>query len=415
MSRVRFRVVSLLAVGIAAAVSAGLLAVSGASGKTGRASVARAGAQTFRVNVDGGATKAHNEEFLAYFPSVVRVHPGDTIVFQMVGNGEPHTVTLGTLANNAVAAFDKLTPAQKNSSKPPAAFLRADAKVPQLLPQGPGDAVQSTANQCFVASGAPPKKGACPKVAQPAFDGAQSFYNSGWLNSKQKFTVHISSSTRPGTYRYLCALHREGMTARIVVVPASTPVASPAAQFAPGQRVLAGLERKLAPALKAERQGKPPLPVTVPGVPHVLAGSGSPAVNEGGIAEFGPKVVTIPVGGSVTWWLIGVHTITFNSNKTDDDIRLTAPDGTVHLNPKAVAPAGGPGEPAPSSGGPKSGIHFKLVASSSWSGLGFHSSGIFGNSNPPLIEGYKLTFTRAGTYKYLCTVHDNMKGTIVVH
>ena len=48
--------------------------------------------------------------------------------------------------------------------------------------------------------------------------------------------------------------------------------------------------------------------------------------------------VTIPVGGSVTWWLIGVHTITFGSNKTDDDIRATAPDGTVHLNPKAVAP-----------------------------------------------------------------------------
>ena len=67
------------------------------------------------MNVDGGATKAHNEEFLAYFPSVVRVHPGDTVVFQMVGNGEPHTVTLGTLANNVVALFDKLTPAQKKT------------------------------------------------------------------------------------------------------------------------------------------------------------------------------------------------------------------------------------------------------------------------------------------------------------
>lgn len=412
MSTVRVRLVSLTAVAVVAAVAAGLLAASGANGSR---SVARAGAQTFRVNVDGGWTKAHDEEFLGYFPSVVRVHPGDTIVFQMVGNGEPHTVTLGTLANNAVAAFDKLTPAQKNSNRPPAAFLRADAQVPQLLPQGPGDAVQSTANPCFVASGAPPKKGACAKVAQPAFDGTQSFYNSGWLDSKQKFTVHISSSTRPGTYRYMCALHREGMTARIVVVPASTPVASPAAQFAAGQRVLAALERKLAPALKAERQGKAPLPVSIPGAPYVIAGSGSPAVGEGGIAEFGPRVVTIPVGGSVTWWLIGVHTITFGSNKTDDDIRATAPDGTVHLNPKAVAPAGGPGEPPPPRGGPKSGIHFKVVTSSSWNGRGFHNSGVFANSNPPLIEGYKLTFTRAGTYRYICTIHDGMKGTIVVH
>ena len=364
------------------------------------------------MNVDGGATKAHNEEFLAYFPSVVRVHPGDTVVFQMVGNGEPHTVTLGTLANDVVALFDKLTPAQRNS-KPPPALLRADAKVPLLLPQGPGDAVQSTANPCYLASGEPPKKAGCAKTGQPEFDGTASFYNSGWLNAKQKFTVHISSSTPPGTYRYMCALHREGMTARIVVVPASTPVASPATQFAAGQRVLAGLEKKLAPALKAERAGKPPLPVAVPGAPYVLAGSGSPTVNEGGIAEFGPKVVTIPVGGSVTWYVLGVHTMTFNSNRTDNDIRVVAADGTVHLNAKAAAPAGGPGEPAPSRG-PKSGIHFKVVASSSWNGSGFHSSGVFANSGPPLVEGYKLTFTRAGTYKYICTVHDNMKGTIVV-
>jgi plastocyanin len=408
------RLVPLLLAGGVTASLVGLFAVGGASGRSSGAGLVRAGRQTFRVNVDGGATKSQNEDFLAYFPSVVRVHPGDTIVFQMVGNGEPHTVTLGTLANNAVAAFDKLTPAQKNANTPPASLLRADAKVPQLLPHGPGDAVQSTANPCFVSTGEPPK-GGCPKAAQPAFDGTQSFYNSGWLNSKQKFTVHISSSTRPGTYRYMCALHREGMTARIVVVPASTPVASPAAQFAAGQRVLAGLERKLAPALKAERHGKAPVPVSIPGAPYVLAGSGSPSVNEGGIAEFGPKVVTIPVGGSVTWWLLGVHTITFNSNKTDDDIRLTAPNGTVHLNPKAVAPAGGPGEPPPARGGPKSGIHFKLVTSATWNGRGFHNSGIFANSNPPLVEGYKLTFTRAGTYDYICTVHDNMKGTIVVH
>jgi plastocyanin len=410
----RARVLSLLTAGMSAVAITGLVTVSGASGKSATASGARAGAQTFRVNVDGGYGKAQDEAFLGYFPRVVRVHPGDTIVFQMVGNGEPHTVTLGTLANDAVAAFDKLTPAQKNSNKPPAAFLRADAKVPQLLPQGPGDAVQSTANQCFVASGEPPKKGVCPKTAQPAFDGTQSFYNSGWLGSKQKFTVHISSATPPGTYRYMCALHREGMTARVVVVPTGTSVATPAAQFAAGQRALHHLEAKLVPALKAERQGKPPLPITVPGAPYVFAGSGSPAVNEGGIDEFGPRVVNIPVGGSVTWWLLGVHTITFNSNETNDDIRAVAPDGTVHLNRKAVAPAGGPGEPPPSRNGPKSGIHFKVVTSSSWNGRGFHNSGVFANSGPPLIEGYKLTFTRAGTFKYICTVHDGMKGTIVV-
>ena len=56
-----------------------------------------------------------------------------------------------------------------------------------------------------------------------------------------------------------------------------------------------------------------------------------------------------------------------------------------------------------------------MVASSTWNGQGFRSSGVFANSfGPPLIEGYRITFTRAGKYKYICTVHDNMKGEVDV-
>jgi len=370
------------------------------------------GAQTFRVDVDGHNPRA-NEAFLAYFPSVVRVHAGDTVVFQMVGNGEPHTVSLGSLANTAVAAFDRLTPKQQNN--PPKWAVAADAKVPNLFPQGPGDAIQSASNPCFVASGPPPAKTACEKVAQPEFDGTQSFYNSGWLDSKQKFTVHISSSTPPGTYRFMCLLHREGMTGKVVVVPDSTPVASPAAQFAAGQKLLAAAEKALAPAVALERQGKPPIPsITVP-PDSILAGSGQPGSHlPGAITEFGPRVFRIPVGGSVTWWMIGPHSVTFHSTKANNDIRLVAPDGTVHINPKAVAPAGGPGEPPRPPKPGKTPITFAVVASQHWNGQGFHNSGVFGNSDPPVIEGYKITFTRKGTYHYICTVHDNMKGTIVV-
>jgi plastocyanin len=134
------------------------------------------------------------------------------------------------------------------------------------------------------------------------------------------------------------------------------------------------------------------------------------------ITEFGPAKLHVPVGGSVTWWLIGPHTITFNSNKTDDDIRSVAPDGSVHLNPKALAPAKSPGEPhsSGSSGNPNGPPKFKLVASTKWNGEGFLNSGIFTNSGPPLIEGYKITFTKAGKYKYICTVHDDMKGEVDV-
>ncbi|MCW2978258.1 MAG: hypothetical protein JWM06_3539 [Actinomycetia bacterium] len=397
---------------VAVLVCAGLLAAGGASGANSRT---RAVAQTFTVNIDA-ANKSANESFLSYFPSTVRVHAGDTVIFNELGDGEPHTVTLGTLTDKVVAAFDKLTPKQQQQA-PPASFVRLDATVPSLLPRGPGDAIQSVANPCFIDQGTPSTKGPCVKVAQPDFTGQQAYYNSGWLVSKDKFTVHLSSATAPGTYRYMCALHREGMTGKIVVAPSGTDVPSPSTQFAVGQHTLAASEAKLAPAVRAERQGKPPIAsLKVPGQNVVLAGSGSPAVNEASIDEFGPKLIKLPVGGSVTWYLLGGHTITFNANKTENDIRSTAPDGSVHLNAKAISRANSPGEPpGTSSNGQSTGpITFKVVTATRWNGRGFHNSGLFLNSGPPRIEGYKITFTRAGTYKYICTVHDNMKGTVVV-
>jgi plastocyanin len=315
-----------------------------------------------------------------------------------------------------VSAFPPPTPAQQNN--PPAAAVAADAKLPQFTEGQSFNVTPSAADPCYLASGVPSAKAPCPKTAPPPFDGTQSFDNSGWLGSKQKFTVHISSSTSPGTYYFICLIHREGMTGKIVVVPASTPVPSPSAQTALGKSQLKAAEAQIAPFVPIVRQGiqalaaakhvQLPASVTA-GTTPVLAGG--PA----GIDTFGPKVVKIPVGGSVTWYLLGLHSITFNSTAANNDVRKVAPDGTVHLNPRALLPAGGPGEPQkPPSGGSQKNPKFVVVAASTWNGKGFHNSGVFGNSQPPLIEGYKITFTRAGTYKYICTVHDNMKGTVIV-
>jgi plastocyanin len=405
------RVVRLSFIGVVLALAAvaGVLVVAARAGGA-RTSV---GPQTFHVNVDG-RNKQANESFIAYFPNVVRAHPGDTVVFHWAGNGEPHTVTLGTLANSAVSTFDHLTPAQQNN--PPASALAIDAKLPQLLPQGPGDAIPSAADPCYLDSGDVPSNSPCTTTAQPSFDGTQSYYNSGWRNSNANFTVHLSPATRPGTYSFFCLLHREGMSGKIVVVPASEAVPTPSQEIALGRKQLAGIEAKLAPAVAAERLGKLPLPITPPGKHVVLAGSGSPGPAPAAIDEFGPRVTHVPVGGSVIWYLLGPHSITFHATKTNNDIRTTAPDGTVHFNVPALIPAGGPGEPSrPPAGGSQNHPKFKVVAETRWNGTGFHSSGVFGNSfGPPLIEGYRITFTRPGSYSYICTVHDNMKGTIVV-
>jgi len=386
-------------------VAAGVVATAGCGGS-------KHAAETFNVLVDGHNPSA-NESFLAYFPHVVRVHAGDSVVFDQVGVGEPHTVTLGTLTDNVLSAFEKLSPKQQQN--PPRSVVTADAKLPSLLPRGPGDAIQSAANPCYLDTGAPGKK-QCAKKTEPAFTGKQSFYNSGWLDRNQKFTVQVAKGTAPGTYHFFCLLHREGMTGKLVVVPSKTTVPSPSAEAAQGKSELASIESKLAPAATALRKGKPPIPgVKIPGAHPVLAGSGTPAVQEAEIDEFGPKTVHVPVGGSVTWYMLGVHTVTFNSTPANNDIRKAAPNGTVHLNPPALSPAGGPGEGKPRKPSGKAPINFVVVTTATWNGKGFFNSGVFANSSPPsLIEGYKLTFTRKGTYKYICTVHDDMKGKIVV-
>ena len=152
-----------------------------------------------------------------------------------------------------------------------------------------------------------------------------------------------------------------------------------------------------------------------PSVPNaVVAGASAGAGVNGEIDEFGPRKLHIPVGGTVTWWITGDHSITFNSTKKNNDVR-TVRGGKVHLNANALAPVGGKGEPRkPPRGGTRKHVKLAVVASQRWDGKGFHSSGVFTNSEPPNIEGYRLTFTRKGTYNYICTVHDKMKGTIVV-
>jgi hypothetical protein len=109
------------------------------------------------------------------------------------------------------------------------------------------------------------------------------------------------------------------------------------------------------------------------------------------------------VGGKVTWQVFGPHVIYFNAPADAEQLRVPAPDGSVHFNAKAAAPLGGPGAPD------KPG----LFNGGSWNGVGQHSSGAI-ISFPPDLYTYTLTFTKAGTYNYLCTFHESMKGTVTV-
>jgi plastocyanin len=382
-------------------------ACSSSSNNSSSSTNGSSSSKSLKVNVDGKAPD-HNEAFLAYFPKEVTANPGETVTFDNVGNGEPHTVTFGTLVDGAVTAAEK----DPNAQNPPP----EDAKLPQLLPQGPGDAIQSAAAPCYLPSGDPPASDACSADQQKPtdFTGTQTYYNSGWLAPNDAFVMKLSSSLKPGTYRWMCLLHRETMSGTLTVVAKGTSVPSVSEQTAKGAAELATAVGKVKPAADALAGGSIPelgfLPKTAQ-----LAGGLTQAEPNVEITEFGKKDVSIPAGGSVTWVVLGPHTISFNAPADATQLKVNG----SHLNEKAVAPApqSAPGQPPPAqttSTDPNAPPPPpRIVDGGTWDGAGFRSSGLFA-SFPPAFDGYKITFSKPGTYTYKCLIHDKMEGTIKV-
>jgi plastocyanin len=207
------------------------------------------------------------------------------------------------------------------------------------------------------------------------------------------------------------------MTGKIQVVKDSVKIPTPAQVTSSGQAALTQLAGKLNGAATALQTGTIPglVPTAVPD--QVIAGSGDPNIQNAQINQFGPPNISVPVGGSVTWLIVGPHTISFNAPASAEVVLAKAPDGSAHVNPQTAAPAGGPGQPPPptTSGPPPTGPPPPptVVNAGSWDGTGFHSSGIF-LSFPPDLYAYKLSFTKAGSYAYQCLIHPGMKGTVKV-
>jgi plastocyanin len=370
---------------------------TGAEGEKGR---------TVTVEVDGKSDEVDIGN-IAYFPDAVTVHPGDTVEFHSNDTGEPHTVTFGTLVDEGLGAGKDLPP-DTPEDQLPAAVKALDEKLPPLLPEGPGDANQLSANPCFVAAGGElPADTACPKTPQPAFDGKHLLYNSGYLPDDATFEVQLAKDLAPGTYNFFCLLHRQGMTGAITVVPEGQKAQSADEVKAAGDKKLAGFVSQI----KAQNEGLADTPPDQPiaGAPPEEGEEGVPAL----LLTFNPEDVSVPAGSSVTWSVFGPHTVSVNPPEDAVGVMVRAPDGTFHANEKALAPTGGPGAPPPSGGEPSPDAKPILIDGGRFDGSGFRSSGFIPSFGPPGYQ-YKLTFTKAGTYEVRCQVHPDMEGTVKV-
>jgi plastocyanin len=123
---------------------------------------------------------------------------------------------------------------------------------------------------------------------------------------------------------------------------------------------------------------------------NVLIGAETPdhAVQ---LEDYFPRTITINAGDTITWTkpTLQPHTVHFLSGGAAPAIGLPQQDGRLMFNPLVRNPQGG----------------------STYDGTGLAASGW-------LVEEkglrYSLTFTKPGTYSYLCMLHPGMSGAVVV-
>jgi len=202
------------------------------------------------------------------------------------------------------------------------------------------------------------------------------------------FTVTFASTLPAGVYEFICGLHL-GMTEAIEVLPMSEALPKTDAQYgAIAQREITRDLASLAEiASEARENGQ-----DEDDGPSVLVGAGNKRVSN---LRFFPQTTTIRVGQTITFLKTHdptePHTVTFGPENPDMFLQLV--------------PEGG----------------------NAYNGTGTVNSGFLSTNEqyafyqltdvlPPPTTKFKLTFTKAGTYQYICALHDGagMVGTVVV-
>lgn len=307
----------------------------------------------------------------AFLPGTVTVHVGDKVKFNINGF---HTVTFGDQASTPLFVADPGKPSgEKDSQGDPFWFSDRDRII------------------------------ANPAAVFPA-PGTNSGVS---LGGKPK--PFVKTFKKAGTFTYFCAVH-PGMTGKVKVVATGRKIAGQAAVARQAAKQLAGYIAKAKAADKAGQSA----------ADTVQAGAdGKGYVNY----AFYPAKLTVPVNTAVT--------LEMSPNSTETHTFSFGPEADLMaLVQNQIAPA-----PDSAPGGPPT-----LVASSSVflqsdavlppydgtnHGNGFWNTGSL-SSAPHLADGIlpsgpgkmptkqTITFSKPGTYNYICLIHPEMRGTIEV-
>ncbi len=269
---------------------------------------------------------------------------------------------------------------------------------------------ESVARPCFLNKGGPPADDntACTKEQQrqPAFNGRQSFYNSGVLKFEgargNDFPVRIAKDATPGTYFFYCAIHGAGQSMRVQIAKpnASVPSASDVRHAARREA-----EASVKPLVRLWEQARKTNHIRFQG--QTLDGPFAGIENNARVSvlEFVPRRLETKVNEPITWTVMGRHTISFDVPPYAPIIQFRTKD--IRYNPVVMDRAGGaPAPPAENEEG-----DVPDYDAGTYDGTGFWSTGLVGSSSSMKLT---LRISKPGTYPYACLVHPKMIGQIVV-
>ena len=308
----------------------------------------------------------------AFLPSQVTIRAGDTIMWELNHPEEFHTTV----------------------------FL-SGAETPPVFVPGPGggpNEIQVNQKLAFPTSG--------PTMPATVYDGT-GFHTSGIMYNfpagppgvPPNYDLRLTF-TKSGTYEYLCVLHPP-MKATVTVVAANEPDVPTQAEINAQAKIEEdALKAEIDRLVEAGGRARSELGPGETTIWHVQAGAaGEPPTAQA--FDFLPGDVTVQEGDTVIWTSVMYHNVTFHPGRLPPDLMAQISSANVPevftLNPEVVFPIKPAGE---------------------FDGTGFWSSGIIGNDFAPLPGGksFAMTFSKAGTYRYVCAVHRvlGMEGTVTV-
>jgi plastocyanin len=353
------------------------------------------------IGVDNASPSGHNFEYVDFFPhSATKLHVGDTIDFAW-NAGSPdgfHTATLLKPGQSVATGYEgyPLVVADEDTA------FHTQINPAILAPSNPACG-HDASHPCTYSmhNNSPLNSGAMP--TGPGGHFFVTIYRDGDVSA-------------PTTVNFICLIH-QGMVGSFTVVPAGTAATTSTVETAASTAQLA---TETAGALAAEAAADEKSVTNNGDGTHTITMTAGTASDGVEVLEMLPKRVEIRPGDKVKWVTttkIDIHTVTFPKGSGSDSVEplqfACEVEGGTDAPPTGPPPTFGCSSPAAVE------VHLvpqpqggTVIASTST----VATSGVIATiPEAPFPTNYTFTFPNTGSFAYMCRVHDNMVGTIVVN